>query len=62
MRTTVAILLRVISAVTSVAAMPAVHEHVHEGASEQEQPRQGAKKVRGVLGDEVERPDRQKPA
>ncbi len=59
MRTTVAILLRVISA---VAAMPAVHEHVHEGTSEQEQPRQDAEKMRRVFGDEIERPDRQKPA
>ena len=49
--------LSVLVAVTAV-TVPAVHEHVHQRASEDEQVGQNAEQVGGVLGDQVEAANR----
>ena len=48
------------TAVATVAAMSAVHEHMQQGAGEQDQPGKPAKHVGAVLSDKKEGADRQK--
>ena len=36
----------------SVTAMPMMHEHMHEGASEERQPDEHAENMRSVLGEQ----------
>ena len=36
----------------AVTTMPVMHEHVHEGASEERQPDEGAQNVSAVLGEQ----------
>lgn len=43
-----------------VRTTPVMHEHVHQGAGGQQQPRQRTEDVRRVLGEEKERSDREK--
>ena len=46
----------------AVPAMPVMHEKMHHGTSKEQEKRQHAKEVRGVLGEEIEAGDQEEAA